>query len=190
MKTIWKDIAGYENYYQVSNQGSIRSVLRETKTGLLHNEIVNKKGKVLIPHIARGYLCVSLSKNNKRITARIHRIVAETFIPNPENKKQVNHKNGIKTDNRVENLEWCSCQENVRHAWDNGLIDKEKALERVIAMNLSREIKIAQVEKGQVIKTFDSLTKAEKDTGVKAKNISSVLHNRSKTAGGYEWKLI
>lgn len=119
-KEIWKDIEGYEGYYQVSSLGRVRSLDRV----VINSKNVCRKhtGKILkINFIADGYLGCSLYKNRRMKTARIHRLVAKMFIKNNGNKKCVNHKNGIKTDNRVDNLEWCTHSENMNHAVQNGL---------------------------------------------------------------------
>lgn len=80
------------------------------------------KNRYLTPTIDRsGYLRLRLSKNNKKFSKYVHRLVASAYIPNPDNKPFINHKNGNKVDNRISNLEWCSQKENVRHAWANGL---------------------------------------------------------------------
>ena len=107
MQEIWKDIVGYEGLYQVSNLGRVKS-LGNTKA---------RKEKILLGvSISDNYLQIGLNKNGERKRYVIHRLVAEAFIPNPLNKPQVNHINGNKKDNSVENLEWCTQCENIRHS--------------------------------------------------------------------------
>ena len=109
----WKDIKGYEGKYQVSNLGNVKSLLDKS---------LKKREKILKPSLThKGYLRVYLSKESKKSTRLIHRLVAEAFIPNLENKETVNHIDGNKTNNRIDNLEWLSNIENQRHAWKMGL---------------------------------------------------------------------
>jgi hypothetical protein len=108
-----KPIEGFEDYY-VDELGNIWS----TK--------FNKNLKIKTRKDSDGYLMITLHKDGKRYTKKVHRLIAIAFIPNPEKKKTVNHKNCIKTDNRVENLEWCTYLENMRHAFDNGLMPKKE----------------------------------------------------------------
>ena len=116
---IWKAIPGYEGYYEVSTEGEIRSLDR----------YVNNRNSFVVGRIMHlsmgpsGYLQVGLCKNGKRKNFKVHKIVAKVFIPNPDNKPYVNHINGIKTDNRKENLEWVTAQENTDHAIRTGLYD-------------------------------------------------------------------
>lgn len=115
MDEIWKDIKGYENKYQISNKGRVRNLTYKRQ----------KVPKVLKPFSTyRGYYRVSLFRNNRRKDVFIHRLVALTFIPNPNNYPVINHKNGNKSDNRIENLEWCTQSENVKHAYNTGLRKK------------------------------------------------------------------
>ena len=116
MVEVWKDIEGYEGKYQVSNLGRVKS-LRDSH-GKYRELIMTGRNE------SHGYLKVSLYKNGKAKGIKIHRLVAITFIPNPKNKTDINHINGIKSDNRVENLEWCTKGENLKHAYDIGLKKK------------------------------------------------------------------
>lgn len=107
---IWKDIQGFENIYQVSNMGNVRSLDRVLSNGR-HIKGVTLKQK----YDKDGYCSVNLVNCRKRTYARVHRLVCEAFLDNPNHYKLVNHKNGIRDDNRVENLEWCDNSYNQWH---------------------------------------------------------------------------
>lgn len=123
MKEIWKDVKGYEGIYKVSNLGRVKSLDRVLirKDGKKYTA----KGKNLKPHPDKdGYQIVRLKKPGcKAYTIPIHRLVGLGFIDNPKNKPYINHKSGIKHQNDVENLEWCTPSENTKHAIENGFID-------------------------------------------------------------------
>ena len=119
MTEIWKDVKGYEGLYQVSSYGRVKSLER---LKLNKGKMVKIEERFLtLAKNYKGYPITYLYKNGKRKTITVHRLVAMNFIENPKNKPQVNHKNGIKTDNTVENLEWVTNQENQIHAQKHGL---------------------------------------------------------------------
>lgn len=116
MEEIWKDIQGYEGLYQVSNLGRIKSLDRTVSH--IGETTRNLKGKILINKLTpKKYYKVELSFNCVYKTHEVHRLVAKAFIPNSNKKLEINHKNGIKTDNRVENLEWVTHRENLIHSY-------------------------------------------------------------------------
>lgn len=116
MKEIWKPINGYEEFYQISNLGNVKSKPRQrTKGGILKTR----------PTL-EGYLQVTLYKNSKPFTVTIHRIVAQNFIPNLNNLRCINHKDCNKKNNKVDNLEWCSYSQNSIHAIKHGLQPNNK----------------------------------------------------------------
>lgn len=120
---IWKPINGYEGLYEVSNLGNIKTLERIYLSGNGKKAINKVKEKLIKTYNnGHGYSYVSLRKNGIKTAISVHRIVAKEFIPNINNLKCVNHKNGIKNDNRVENLEWCTYKENSEHAKQIGLI--------------------------------------------------------------------
>ncbi len=116
---IWKDIQGYEGFYKVSTHGNVRSVERLVKVGC--SERINKGRLMALTCDTDGYFQLHLSKNSIVKVYKVHRLVAETFIPNPENKPLPNHKNGLKQINHYKNLEWVTHAENSQHAYDTGL---------------------------------------------------------------------
>lgn len=170
---IWKDIKGYENQYQISNLGNIRALSRKgQRKGV-------ERMKTRISNW--GYPIISIWKNNKQKTFSVHRLVAETFIANPNNKAEVNHKNGIKTDNRVENLEWVTREENIQHAYNTGLNPRSLPMPEVVKMP-----KIICCETGDV---FNSITEASHKYNVSISHLSSCLNGKDnrKTVGGWHW---
>lgn len=166
MQEIWKDIKGYEGKYQVSNTGKVRS-LNYKNTGEV---------RLLKQHLTRnGYLQIGLTKYGKSIYFSVHRLVSQTFIPNPDNLPQVNHKDECKTNNVVENLEWCSCQYNLNYGTHN---------ERMI--KTQSKVILQFTKDGEFVKEWESMRCARRELGIC--NITQALKGRYKQAGGFVWK--
>lgn len=172
LKEEWKDIEGYEGLYQISNLGRVKSLKRNTKNQCKNAEVIKTQ------EIRNGYYSVSLWKNGVGKHHLIHRLISQAFIPNPNNKPQINHIDGNKTNNHIENLEWVTESENARHAYNNGLI---KPYTR----------KIIQYDQNMnFIKEWDSITEIEKELGINHANIVTVCKQNTnrKYAGGYIWR--
>src|SRR4051812_7731007 len=118
----WKDIQGYEGCYQISDIGNVKSLSRE-RFGNGRQTGITKERILKFNKDTSGYNVVKLYKNGSKKCPKAHRLVAKAFIPNPNNKGEINHINGVKTDNRLTNLEWCTHTENIRHADATGLRD-------------------------------------------------------------------
>lgn len=182
----WGYIPEWEGYYQASTNGAIRSVDRLTASR-------PAKGKILKPSLQNsGYLIVGLCRGKKTKTILVHRAVALTFIPNPEGKKYVNHKDGNKLNNSVSNLEWCTFSENIQHSYDNGsrvISDRHK--EGLIAFNKETKSKIVYQydSSGNFVKAYTSAVEASKETGANYGSIRQCVNGSPKyrQAGGFVW---
>lgn len=181
MKEIWKDIEGYEELYQVSNLGRIKALRKRVHKIIKGKEcypLCREKILKISNHNRNGYLKINITKNNIPKTYEIHRLVAQAFIANQNNLPQVNHKNGIKTDNRVENLEWVTVSQNHKHAFENGL--KKPTSKKVIQYSKNNKF----------IKQWDSMTEASKKMNICKTDISACARGKIRTAGGYKWKIL
>lgn len=163
---IYKDIEGYEGIYQVSNLGNVKSL----------NYNRTSKEKILKPLNGKdGYLFVILSKQGKRKTHLVHRIVAQTFIDNPNNLPQINHKDEDKTNNCINNLEFCDCQYNINYGTRN-----QRA-----ADSLSKQVLC--LETGEI---YASTHQVQRQLGFNHTCISQCCNGRCKQAYGFHWKYV
>lgn len=149
---IWKFIDGYEGWYEISNMGRVRSLDRTVyfRDGKRSRDY---KGKILKCKYHHGYQMVNLLKNKEINTVYVHRLVIETFIPKEDGKEWTNHKNGIKSDNRVENLEWCTPSENNNHAVEMGL--RKDNVSGLIAYTDTLKKKVVALKNNKVYFTAD-----------------------------------
>jgi len=176
----WKDVIGYEGIYIVSDQGRIKSL---------------KKGgdRLLKNRISLGYNTCILYKNGKSKTLKVHRLVSQSFIPNPENKPFVNHKNGVRNDNRVENLEWCTPSENVKHAFDTGLNRISDNHRKILSERQKIRIgKLSPIRKPVINTdsgiTYDTVMEACKHLGIKYSTLHARLSGQNKNKTSLKFK--
>lgn len=196
---IWKDVVGFEGLYMVSNKGRVKSIDRISPTKC--NSYKFTKGILRhTTHDTKGYEFVTLSdgkRNAKQYPKKVHRLVAEAFIPNPENKSQVNHKDLNKANNCVENLEWVTPSENMRHAADHGAVNCmygkrpewwRKNIQKAIVKNRAKPV-IQMTLDGSVIEEYESTAEAGRRVFGKSKtHIHSCCNGKRETCGGYKWK--
>lgn len=162
---IWKDIAGYEGLYQVSNFGRVKSL----------NYNGSRKDKIMVPYNVHGYRRIRISREKQAVSVGVHRLVAQAFILNPENKPQVNHIDGDKSNNNVSNLEWVNSSENTRHAY------------RVLGHRASGgrpKKRIKNLDTGEI---FSSVKEAATLTGTNRTSIISCCKGIYKFAGRCRW---
>lgn len=188
MQEIWKDIKEYEGLYQISNLGNLISIK--------HNHI-----KPIVVRKNQRYLRVNLWKNGKYKTFSIHRLVAESFLPNPNNFPVVNHKDGNKLNNKADNLEWCTQSHNVKESYKLGLqkVFTPPMRENYIPWNKGKKMSADYINKNystkrvnqytmnnDFIKCWNSIAQAEKE--LKITHISMCCKNKRKSAGNYIWR--
>lgn len=162
---IWKDVKGYEGLYQVSNLGRVKSLDYDG----------SKKERIMSPYNVHGYSRVRLFNDKKRVSTSVHRLVAGAFISNPENKPFVNHIDGNKSNNKIENLEWCNNSENLIHAY------------RVLKFKASGGRPKKRVKNLDTGRVFSSVKEASVLTGVNRTSIISCCNGRYRTAGHQRW---
>ena len=166
----WVEVNGFPNY-DVSSNGIVMS---------------RRTGKRLYQTTTKcGYLQVHLWNNGKCRNTLVHRLVAEAFVPNPERKPQVNHKNGDKTDNRAENLEWVTASENQHHRYDN--LGKKKTTWNVVAANDVCRKPVFCIETGEI---FRSITDGARSMGKNASMLSEHLHGKADSFCGKHWRFV
>lgn len=190
---VWKEVVGYEGLYEVSTLGNVRSkdhysplILNGKTIGAL------RRGKLLKPsRNSHGYMIVALPNGYySQKTVSVHSLVAEAFIPNPDSKPQINHIDGDKTNNRVDNLEWVTPSENLKHAFATGLNKGGKPwLGKCGKLHPNSIPVCAYTVDGKFVKRYESQCLAAKDMGLPSSTaICACLHGRAKTCCGYIWK--
>ena len=168
MMETWKDIVGFEGLYRISNEGNILSLLT---------------GKVLSPYNNKGYLMVRLYKNNKSSSLYVHRLVAQSFVANPNGYIEINHIDENNRNNHHSNLEWCSRVYNCNHGSRNNKIGMASSMNKLTpVMQLSKE--------GTIINTFNSINEAGEYLGKNPSHISSCCTGKRRTAFGFVWKYL
>lgn len=165
-------IKGFTNYY-VTDNGDVYS-RNYNGTGRIKKLKPSSNGL--------GYLMVNVGGKHKSV----HRLIAETFIPNPDNKPQVNHKNGIKDDNRVSNLEWVTRSENMRHSFD--ILGHKGSYAGKFGRDNPIAQKVLQIKDGKTIAMFYGIGDAHRQTGIDYSNISKCCRGILKNTGGFQWK--
>lgn len=180
LEEIWLPVVSYEEFYMVSNIGNVKSLGRVTygeyRTRINNPKMLKKTPSKSRGRKGKGYFCVRLmDKDGTKKTHLIHRLVAEAFIPNPDNKETVNHIDGDKQNNRITNLEWNTYGENNQHAYDNGM--KTDSM-RVNMLNSN----------GETVATFISMHEADRRTGYDYRTIYQICNKKRKSPTEFGWE--
>lgn len=189
---VWKDIKGFEELYQISNYGNIKSLERtfeyigknqfcEFKTIKKHKEMIIKQSIN-----GSGYYQVCLRKENKKKNLLVHRLIAEAFIPNPDNKPTINHIDGNTLNNSLNNLEWATMKEQQYHSTyilNHKRIITDKCRKRQIELHKRKVIRSDGI-------IFDSIKEAANGNENYRKQINKCVRGHQKTAGGYSWQYV
>ena len=175
---IWKNVNGYDGLYLVSNTGLVKTIERNYVTGKNGRIKINSPECLMKQYEADGYSFVRLCKDGKTSLKRVHRLVANAFIENTNNLQFINHINGIRHDNRLNNLEWCSQKENVIHAYATGLNKGRNG--RSVAMIDANNV---------TVKEYIKISDAVLD-GFRHDCIVTCCRGKHKEHKGYKWKYI
>ena len=188
MSREWRPVVGFESLYEVSNDGKVRSITRDRECGI--TGVHHYEGRELtLSHDAYGYLQCALSNCGKTKKAKVNRLVAEAFISPVDGKSHVNHINGDKTDNRVENLEWCDISENNRHAYETGLSHgiPRDAMMRGVKKSAAKRKRAVIRSDGQ---RFESAAAASRALGVSSCMVAKAIRgsNNAHTVKGFTFR--
>lgn len=185
-KERWKPVDGYEGLYEVSSIGRIKS---------LERTVNNNGGYRIIPECIKkssidshGYEYVWLWNKSGRVH-RVHKLVALAFIPNPQNKPCIDHINGNRRDNRVENLRWCTHKENSNFEIAHDRMSRNAPWRGKYGSNVPWARAVSQYDQeGNLVEEFGGILEASRKTGIDHRGISDTCRGKQKTAGGYIWK--
>lgn len=177
MTEIWKDIKGYEGLYQVSDMGRVKSLSRKINSAIQPSKSRLKIETILTQTRAFKYLKVMLANNKVNKVYFVHRLVCSAFMLNPDNLEQINHKDGNKYNNRLDNLEWCSRSDNAKHSFKLGLSYQARA----------KRIKV--IKDNVHLITFGTILTTAKCTNVDRRNIYKILSGKQIQSKGYSFEL-
>ena len=168
---VWKNVKGFENRYLISSEGEVFSLL---------------SWKILKQNVYKGYSMVALHGLDKRKMISVHRYVALAFIPNPENKEEINHKDENPLNNHYKNLQWCDPKENSNWGTRN-----ERLSRNAKRMDFTpKKVRAYKKDCGDFVGEFNSISKASRELNVKDSHIINVCKGRAKSAGGYNWEYV